>query len=524
MKRVIRVIGIAIAILVVLALVLPLFVNADQFRPLLQTKLSAALGREVTLGGLKLSIFSGSVTASDLSIADDPAFSKSPFLRASTLEAGIELMPLILSRKLNVTGISIDQPQVDLVQNAAGVWNFSSIGAAPSSAPAPSSATASSSESDLAVQSIKISNGRITVAKVGSKAPPLILDKLNIEVKDFAANTPFTFTMTAALAGGGDIKLDGKAGPISGGNAIATPVTANLSVTHLDLAISGAMDPALGVAGIAGVEGKLESNGAAATVSGKLKGEQLKLTRAGAPAKKPLEVDFELEHDLKKQAGTIKRGDIHLGKAVASLTGTYNVTGEPAVLDVKLAGSKLEVTELGAFLPALDVVLPAGASIEQGTADVNLTAAGPADKLVAAGTVALDGVQLANFDLVSKMNVLDEMAGIKASPHTDIQTFHATLRAEPGGTTVEDIDLVVPSIGTITGAGTVSPAHELAFKMRAALHSGAGALAGLGSKGGIPFTISGTSASPAFKPDVKDLAKDKLKDLTGGLFGGKKKN
>ena len=136
MKRVIRVIGIAIAILVVLALVLPLFVNADQFRPLLQTKLSAALGREVTLGGLKLSIFSGSVTASDLSIADDPAFSKSPFLRASTLEAGIELMPLILSRKLNVTGISIDQPQVDLVQNAAGVWNFSSIGAAPSSAAA----------------------------------------------------------------------------------------------------------------------------------------------------------------------------------------------------------------------------------------------------------------------------------------------------------------------------------------------------------------------------------------------------
>lgn len=527
MRRAIKFIGILLALLIVVALAVPLFLDADQFRPLLQTKLSAALGRQVTLGNLKLSLFSGSVTASDLSIADDPQFSKSPFLRASSLGAGVEMMPLIFSRKLNVTGVTIDRPQIDLVQNAQGVWNFSSIGGAPTPSVSPAPQPASAAAPDLSVQEIKISNGRITMAKLGSRTPPLVLDKLNIEVKDFSATAPFTFSLAAAFSGGGDIKLDGKAGPINAGNAIATPLTANLHITHLDLALSGAVDPALGLAGLAAIEGSVESSGAAATVTGKLKGEQLKLAKAGQPAKRPLEVDFTAVNDLKNHTGTLRRGDIHLGGAVASLTGTYNAAHEPAEVDLKLAGTKLDVTDLGAFLPALDVVLPAGATIEQGTAEINLTAQGPADKLVEAGTVGFDGVRLANYDLATKMKVLDELAGIKAGPHTEIQTFHATVRAEPGGTTVQDIDLIVPSIGEMTGEGTISPAHELAFKMRAALKAGAGALAGLGSKGGIPFTISGTSESPSFKPDVKGMAKDKLSDITGGLtdglFGKKKK-
>src|SRR5580704_18324240 len=134
MKRGIKILGIVIAVLLAVAIALPFVLDPNQFRPLLQSKLSEALGREVTLGDLRLSILSGSVTANDLSIADDPAFSKVPFVRASSLQAGIELKPLLLSRKLNITGILVDQPQIDLVENAEGVWNFSSIGA--KSAPA----------------------------------------------------------------------------------------------------------------------------------------------------------------------------------------------------------------------------------------------------------------------------------------------------------------------------------------------------------------------------------------------------
>ena len=531
MKRVIQIVGILVALLVVVALALPFLLDANQFRPLLQSKLTAALGREVTLGSLQLSIFSGSVTAGDLSIADDPAFSKTPFLRASSLQAGIELMPLILSRNLNVTGIVIDQPQIQLVHNQAGVWNFSSIGAKSPAAPEPTSPPTGSSAPSLSVADVKITNGRVSLAQnaSGAKSPsqPLVLEKLNIEVKGFSADSPFTFSLTAAFSGAGTIKLDGKAGPINAGNAIATPLNATMQVAHLDLGISGAVNPALGVAGIASIDGTVSSNGAVVQTSGKLKTEQLKLVKTGSPAKRTLEVDFAVDHDLKKQTGTINRGDVHFGKAVASLTGAYDVQGEVPTVNLKLAGNKLDVTELGAFLPALDVVLPAGATIQQGTAEINFTAEGPGDKLVAAGTIGLDGVQLANYDLAGKLTVLDQLAGIKAAPHTEIQTLRANVKSSPAGTDLNDIDLLVPSIGEITGAGTISPTHALDFKMRAALHSAAGVMAGLGSKGGVPFTISGTAESPSFKPDVKGMATEKLKDVTGGLLdgllGGKKK-
>jgi hypothetical protein len=107
-------------------------------------------------------------------------------------------------------------------------------------------------------------------------------------------------------------------------------------------------------------------------------------------------------------------------------------------------------------------------------------------------------------------------------PHTEIRTFRTTLKFSPEGTEVEEFDLVIPSLGRLTGTGKINRSHELAFKMRAALHSAMGAVAGLGSKG-IPFTISGTSRSPSFEASMKNLAGDKVKEVEH-LFHKKKKD
>ena len=71
---------------------------------------------------------SGSVSAEDLSIADDPAFSKDPFIRAKSLKVGVEVMPLIFSKTLHVTDITLDKPEIALLRDASGKWNFSSLG------------------------------------------------------------------------------------------------------------------------------------------------------------------------------------------------------------------------------------------------------------------------------------------------------------------------------------------------------------------------------------------------------------
>src|SRR5436309_967580 len=103
MKRSALIAGGAIGLLLIVAVALPFLIDPNRFRPLLQEKLTAALGRDVKLGDLKLSILSGAVTASDLSIADNPAFSREPFVQAKSLDVGIEVWPLIRSRQLHVT-------------------------------------------------------------------------------------------------------------------------------------------------------------------------------------------------------------------------------------------------------------------------------------------------------------------------------------------------------------------------------------------------------------------------------------
>lgn len=534
MKRLAYVLGIAVVLLLAIAVALPFLIDANQFRPALESRLTTALGREVTLGDLKVSVLTGSVTASDLSIADDPAFSKTPFLRAQSLKVGVEMLPLILSRKLNVTGLTIDQPQIDLVETPAGVFNFSSIGAKPAAAPAPPSNSPAppAHDPELSVALVKIANGRITVQKAGSKSKPLIVDQLNMEVKNFAPNAQFPFSLSAGLSGGGTIQLDGTAGPIDAGNVADTPFNAKLTVAHLDLAGSGLVNPAAGLAGIASVDGSAESASGTINVTGTLKAEKIVLAKGGSPGKRPIEVDLAISHSLAQQSGEVQRMTIHLGSATANLSGTYRFDTEPATVDLKLVGSKMPLTELAAFLAPLNIALPAGASIDQGTADFNLSSEGPLDKLVTRGTVSAQNVQLANYDFASKLQVLHEFAGIQSQPRTLIQTLSSSVTNSTQGTALDQVQLAIPSIGNISGAGTISPSHALDFKMHAALSGGV--LASIGGSGGIPFTIQGTAENPSMKPDVKGIVggeikglgkspADAAKGLIKGILGGEKK-
>src|ERR1700750_481020 len=122
-----RIVGIVVGVVLVIIIALPLFINVNSFKPKIEAELTNALGRPVTLGDLSLSILSGSVTVKDVRIADDPAFSKSPFSMAKSLKVGVELMPLIFSKKLNITGIELDEPQIALLKSGTR-WNFSTLG------------------------------------------------------------------------------------------------------------------------------------------------------------------------------------------------------------------------------------------------------------------------------------------------------------------------------------------------------------------------------------------------------------
>ena len=518
MKHALRWLAIVVALLLLIALALPFLIDANQFRPRLEAALTQALAREVKLGDLKLSIFSGGVAASDLVIADDAAFSKKPFVRAKSLKVGVELQPLIFSKKINVTGIEVADPQIDLIQSDTGAWNFASLGAK-SSTPAPAApASGDSSMQDLTVKLVKITNGTLSI-KMAGEAQPKVLDKLDIEVKDFAPDMSFPVSLSADIQGGGDVKLDGKAGPINTADASETPFDVTLKLNKLDIAKAGFVRPSTGFGGVLSIDGNAASSGQELRLKGAIEVAQLKLAKNGKPATRTVGFDFAIAHNLRQRTGALTRGELQIGKAKAELSGTYSEANNATVLHMKLAAPGMPVQELEGMLPALDIVLPQGSSLQGGTASVNVTVDGPSDKLVADGTVALQKTRLAGFDLGSRINTVAKLTGIKISPDTDFDNISASVHSDASGVKVQNISIVAPAIGQLTGAGTISPANALDFKMRAQLHTGA--LLDIVNPSGntsVPFSVQGTASEPKFVPDVKGLvggiAAQKLAPLT----------
>jgi len=195
----------------------------------------------------------------------------------------------------------------------------------------------------------------------------------------------------------------------------------------------------------------------------------------------------------------------------------------------------MPVSELTDMLPPLDIVLPAGSSLKGGTARADVAFTGPVSALAADGAVALNNTTLVGFDLGGKLSSIEKMAGFKGSPNTEIETLSVLFHATPQGTDVRQVKLVVPALGTLDGAGTVSSNHTLDFKMKAAVHSSA-VLAAIGQRGDtvVPFFVQGNAANPVFKPDVQGIAASEINrlskgklgksatDVLNGLFGGKK--
>src|SRR5215467_14058462 len=391
MSRTLRNILIAVGVLVVLLLIAPFLIPVNRFRPTIEEKASAALGRKVQVGDLSLSLLGGALSAKDLSIGDDAKFSPSPFLTAKSLSVGVEMMPLIFSKQLNVTGISIDEPQVTLLKNPAGDWNYSSIGGSGSAGaarPDAKQAPGGSSSPDVSVKKLELKDGKIILGTTSSPKRTTY-DKVNVTASDFSLNSKFPVTVTAALPGGGDMKLEGNVGPMDKSDTTLTPVDAKLKVSNLNLATTGFLDPSLGLGGLVDLDTALANQGGFAQTNGTVKLSKALLVQGGSPASVPMNVDYSTKYDLHRNSGVLNPSTVKIGAATAKVNGTYSSQGEATVVDLKLNGEGMSAKDLEAFLPAIGVNLPKGASLNAGTLNTNLNIKGPTDKLVTDGTIGL---------------------------------------------------------------------------------------------------------------------------------------
>jgi AsmA protein len=540
-KKLLIALGAVVGLIVLLVAGVWLFVDADQFRPKLEVMMSEALGRRVTIGRLRIALFSGGVAAEDLMIADDPAFSRLPFVTAKSVSVGVDLMPLIMSRSLRVESFRLDQPKVALLRSTSGAWNFSSLGSGASSSPSPAGTSMA-----FVVHKISVAGGQIVVRGIDGRREERSYDGVNVDVSDLSLTSSFPFTVTAKTPNGGTVRVEGNAGPFNQKNMAETPFGGTLKISQLALASTGFVDASSGIDGIVGFDGNLTSDGVQMKTKGKLTAEKMQMLPGSSPSRVPFVVDYESSFNTRSQKGTLRQGDVHVGKAIAHLTGDYDSSGKSPIVHMKLAAPQMPVSELEAALPAMGITLPPNATLKEGALDTQLDISGAVDQLTIAGPVKLSNGLLAGFDLGGKLGSLASFAGLKSGKDTVIETLGASLRMTPDGTAVDMLMLNVPAIGVLTGDGTISPKGAMNFVMLAKLSSGAmGAATGavaravsFGQTSGVPFLIQGTTSNPSFSPDMgraaKNVASDvkdavtkpenlqKAADIVGGLFGRKK--
>lgn len=456
-----------VALFVAVIVLLPFILNADSYRPTVESQLSAALGREVTMGKLTLSVMHGSLVAQDLAIADDPAFSSVPFVQARSLAVGVDILPLLLHREVRVTRLTIDTPSMQLIEHAAGKWNYSTLGRNPKA----TDSRPQSPLSDLRVGELTIVNGSALVSSVPTTARPFEYSEVNLQIKELSLSASFPFDLSAKLPGGGTIKLTGTAGPISQGDTAETPFQATVQVREFNPVSSGLIDPSKGILMNSDLDGEVKSDGTHLTSNGKIKASQLQLAAKGSPAQEPIDIDYAITKDSATRSGSISDLDIHAGSAEIHVKGSFKFTPEATMLDLRLSAPALPIEQVERLLPVVGIRMPTGSSLQRGTLTASIAITGPATSALVTGPIEIDNTRLAGFDLASSVEGLKDIAATPGG--TDIQVLKATINSSAQGTRLADIYGDFPQVGTATGEGAVAPAGELDFRLNAKLYSSA---------------------------------------------------
>jgi AsmA protein len=528
MKRLLVISGIVVGVLLLVIIVVPLFINVDSFRPDLEKKLSAALNRQVHIGKLDASLLSGGASASDITIADDPAFNKDPFLKASSVKVGVQLMPLIFSKQLKVTSVTIQKPDITLLKNAAGKWNYSTIGAtAQKMAPEPSGKAP-----DVSVDKFEIAGGTVRVGHSSGHAAgkESVYQNVNLVAHNISAQSAMPFTLSADMPGGGSMNLEGQVGPLNPADSAKSPLDAKIKLKRTDLGATGFVDPSSGVGGILDFDGQVKSDGHKLHSEGTAKAADLRLVKGSQPAKQPINLDYKSDYALDSDTGTIN-ANLHTGNSLTNASGTLSAKGEDTLANLKIVGKNMAVNDVAGLLPALGVVLPSGSSLQGGNINMDLNASGPLDRLVVDGPLKIEGTHLSGYNLASKLGSIAAFTGNKGSTDTLIQTFSSALHVAPEGMKADNIILDVPSLGVVTGNGVIAGNNSLNFKMLVKLSGAANNLLGSLTSGGssaaskgLPFLIEGTTSNPVFRPALGSAVTGNLQDSLLNAVQGNKGN
>ena len=518
----------AVALILLLMALVPFLLDANTFRPVIEKQISASINRPVRLGNLSFSLFTTSLVADNVVIGDDPQYGTAPFLQAKALHIGVEAWPLLSRRHLVLTRFTADEPQIHLVHSINGTWNFSTLSRTLLGPPQTGNkaidrggtSQLSASVPELTSAKIQVRGGTVVLEDLPAVGRPLVFQNVEFTARKVSAKGQFPFEASAGLQGGGSVTLDGMAGPLSAADISNTPFRVRLSGKSLNPVLIGLVEPSQGIGFSADVSAQAVSNGSNFRATGTVQASHLQLARNGVPAAQPVGATFDLAGSLAHAAagGTqtlvqIRDLAVKTGATAAHVSGTVTLLPGHVTLNARLFAQRLPIDELQTLMPSVGVRLPRGASLRGGTVTANLSITGAPDAAEFSGPIEVEDTSLTGFDLGSKLSGLATLAGVVSGDSTAIRTLKTDVIVSPRGVDARSLYAELPTLGTASGEGTISPVGVLDFSLLVKLNgraAGGGNLSGIVSSlggllghtatsaiaEGIPVTITGTQQDP----------------------------
>jgi uncharacterized protein involved in outer membrane biogenesis len=343
------IIGILV-VLVILAAVVPRFIDVNYYRPQIQAELEKQLNRPVTLGDMQASLLPPSITINNAVIGENPAFQTGrPFGSAQKLYVSLQLLPL-LRQDFVVNSVELVRPQVELVRNVQGVWNFSTLGSQNQNK------QPSESQQNFSLGELKLTDGTVGVTDKQKRQPRGVYDHIDLSLKNFAPGKPFDLNLTAHLPGQGKqlATLEGHGGPLNQSNMANTPFDGKLTLQEVSLdgvqkfmnsaALEGTNATITGHAAVKNLNGALISSGSLDINNAVVQRHDIGY---------PIVVDYDVNNDLTNNFVKINRANIKLGGTPFAIAGTLNGKNTATLMDVKLNAGDVSIAELaklaGAF-------------------------------------------------------------------------------------------------------------------------------------------------------------------------------
>lgn len=440
--------GIFIVLIVVALFVFAATFDVNKYHATIQSELEKRLDRPVTLGNMHLSVLPPSFKVENPAIGDDPHFSaNTPFVKAQELDVSVKFLPL-LHKDVEVNSLSLQRPSVSLIRNASGVWNFASIGhpegqgqqqtaqtpsKQPPSATPPKTSPSTASEQQFSLGELNIRDGQISMLDQQRSKTPSIYDHIDITLKDFSPDKPFTVDASVHMAGAGSqqARLQGRGGPINNGDPAATPFRGTLTLKQISIGdLSKFLNsPALnGTDGTVSGETKIDSESGKLTAQGQTQIQNAKVH--GTDLGFPVAAQYDLTDDLGTDLLTIRNFIMKLGSTPLEMNGTVNSKPTTPVLDVNLKANNVSIAEVTKMAAASGMALSQGTNAS-GNVNANIQVRGPADKPALNGTVVGSNLQLSGKDIAPPVQI--QSVNLNLTP-AQIQSNDFNIVS--GGTTV----------------------------------------------------------------------------------------